>query len=455
MEKKVFVYALVFLLALSIFSLLSTKVLFTDVPQYANTAKEFAGLAISKVRNFSAWLYPLFLGQFLKAVPNLFTLQFLNFIWLVAGAVLLYHMTKKKEAFLLFAFSPLTLVMAPWINPILPVSFFLLLSYHLLKQYEQKNRIVYFIGSGLSLGLVSSLWWPGTYLCILFIGAFFYRKQVLTTLLYAIPVIVTASIRFIIDSYYFGFPLFSAIRGLGSNTLYFLNQADVISPASPPSFWVFLISLALVISPFIFKLYQVSRKKYRNELLFVVLATLLFFLNYEIRYFITISPLILLLLSTVLKKNDYIIHCGIAAIMIVVFTAPYFGVTDDYLIRQDMQEIAENNPGTEFIVGTEGVSEEQAMDLSTLYWGRDIPRLVTYRDWKMDVQGWQAYKEYSVESNAKINELRKMRLSIAYLQSDNQDDSGLADLLVIGDAPQPEGFELVKKYAIMRHYRSS
>ena len=66
MNKTILGYAIVFLVALSVFSLLSTKVLFTDAPQYTNTAKEFAGLAISKVRNFSAWLYPLLLGQFLK-----------------------------------------------------------------------------------------------------------------------------------------------------------------------------------------------------------------------------------------------------------------------------------------------------------------------------------------------------------------------------------------------------
>ncbi len=455
MDRKILVYTLVFIVALSLFSLLSTKVLFTDVPQYANTAKEFAGLAVSKVRNFSAWLYPLFLGQFLEAFPSLFTLQFLNFIWLAADALLLYHMAKKKEVFLLFAFSPLAWIMAPWINPILPVSFFLLLSYYLLKQYEQSKKIVYFITSGLSLGLVSALWWPGTYLALLFIFSFFYRQKLSTAILYSIPVVLAASIRLLIDSYYFGFPLFSTIRGIGSNTLYFFNQADIIAPESSPSFVLFLISLALVISPFLFKIYKISRKKYSSEILFLALATILFLLNYEIRYFITISPLVILLLSTVLKKNDYIVHCGISLILIVVFTSSYFGITDDYLIKQDINEIAASYPGTAFIVGTEGVSEEQAMDLSTLYWGKEIPRLVTYRDWKMDVQGERVYKEYSIESDAKINELRKMKLSISYLQSDDVDNSGLKDLLIIGDAPPPEGFKLVKKYAIIRQYKTT
>ncbi|MEK6812879.1 MAG: hypothetical protein AABX86_02070 [Nanoarchaeota archaeon] len=452
MKKQIVLYALAFLVALSIFSALSTKVLFTDAPQYINTAKEFAGLAISKVRNFSAWLYPLFLGQFLKVFPSLFTLQFLNVLWLVLDAILLYHMTKKKEVFLLFAFSPLTWIMAPWINPVVPASFFLLLAYHLLKQYEAKRKLMYFISSGLSLGLVSALWWPGTYLCMLFMLAFFYREKVLMALGYLIPVIATASIRFFIDAYYFGFPFFSTIRGLGSNALYFLDKAEVI-PGNPPSFLLFLVMLALVISPFLFKWYQVDKKKHRHELLFLLLATLLFFLNYEIRYFITIAPLVILLLSTVLKKNEYVIHGALSMMLIVVFTASYFGVTEEYLIKQDISEIARKYQGTTFIVGTEGVSEEQAMDISTLYWGREIPRLITYRDWKMDVQKEKVYKEYSIESHARINEVRKMKLSITYLQSDNVDDASLKDLLILGDVPPPEGFELVKKYAIIMQYR--
>ncbi|MEK6904565.1 MAG: hypothetical protein AABW87_03155, partial [Nanoarchaeota archaeon] len=307
MKRPILVYSLIFLVVLSIFSLLSTKVLFTDVPQYANTAKEFAGISASKVRNFSSFFYPLFLGQFLKIAPGLFTLQLLNFIWLIFDALLLYHITKRREVFFLFALSPLTWYMAPWINPILPVSFLVLLSYHLLKQYNLTKNTPYFIGSALSLGLISSLWWPGNYVAVIFIFAFFYNKKLLEIIFYLIPFLATASIRFLIDWYYFSMPFFTTIRGIGSNILFFLDKADII-PGSKPNTFLVIISLLLIISPLIFRLHKLNFRKYRHEAIFLGLATILFFLNLDLRYFIIISPLFILLLSNYLSKLELKLH---------------------------------------------------------------------------------------------------------------------------------------------------
>src|SRR3989344_7978249 len=184
MKKSVVVVLLVFVLALASFSLLSTKVLFTDTPQYVNTAKEFAGFALSKVRNFSAWLYPWLLGQSLKVVPSLATLKLINVLWLVLDVFVLWWFTRKSSVVWLFVFSPIVWVTAPWINPILPVSFFLLFAYVALQKFDFSKNMWWFVVSGLSLGLVSALWWPGTYLVILFLFSFFYKESVRKLLLY-------------------------------------------------------------------------------------------------------------------------------------------------------------------------------------------------------------------------------------------------------------------------------
>ena len=54
MRKDIAIVIIAFSVALLFFSLIETKVLFSDVPQYVNTAKEFAGIATSKVRVFSS-----------------------------------------------------------------------------------------------------------------------------------------------------------------------------------------------------------------------------------------------------------------------------------------------------------------------------------------------------------------------------------------------------------------
>jgi len=99
MNRHILRYSLIFLLVLSLFVGFSNKVLFTDTTQYINTAKEFSDLSISKVRNFSSWVYPLSLSFGLDVFPSLFTMQFINFLFLIFDALLLYHITKKRSSF--------------------------------------------------------------------------------------------------------------------------------------------------------------------------------------------------------------------------------------------------------------------------------------------------------------------------------------------------------------------
>ncbi|MDO8555724.1 MAG: hypothetical protein Q7R96_00945 [Nanoarchaeota archaeon] len=451
MKNHIIPVILIFVVVLAVFSLLSTKVLFTDAPQYVNTAKEFAGFALSKVRNFSAWLYPLLLGESLKIVPSLVTLKLVNLLWLVLDVLVLYWFSRRASVVWLFVFSPLVWVTAPWINPILPVSFFLLFAYVALQKFEVTKKAVWFIVSGLSLGLVSALWWPGTYLVVLFLFSFFLQKRFSQLIVYLIPVAGAASIRLVIDWYYFSFPFFSAIRGLGSNFLYFTGQADIIPGIKPPALLIFALIL-VVVSPLVFRLYKVDRRVYGRELLFLALATLLFCMNLEIRYFITIVPLVLLLLSFVLEKKEIVLHAFIGVLLIIFLTHSYFGMTDDHLLQQDVVQLGKDFPDKIFIVGTDGVSEEQAMDLSTLYWGDDIKGFVTYRDYQLSMVDERVYKEYIFASSSRINELRNMRLSLTYERSD-EDLDDLQDLLIIGDAPPPAGFKLVKQYAVLRYYQ--
>ncbi|MDO8628234.1 MAG: hypothetical protein Q7R56_00585 [Nanoarchaeota archaeon] len=453
MRKSVVITMILFFVGLVIFSALSSKVLFTDAPQYVNSAKEFAGLAVSKVRNFNAWLYPWVLGQTLKVVPSLLTLKIVNVLWLVGDVVLLWLLTRKREVLWLFMASPLVWVYSLWVNPIVPVSFFLLLSYYWLKRFEglrSSSRWFFFVGSGVALGLVSSLWWPGTYLAGFFVVAFFWRSSFVDVVKYLVCFGVGFAVRLMLDFYYFGFPFYSMVRAMGSNVLFFLGKAEVLGAVRVP-LWVVAGLVVVSISPFLFRLVKVDRQKYARELVFLGLSSLLFLLNHDLRYFVTIVPLVMVLLVSCLKKNDIILHVGLSALLIVVLAAPSFGVTDDFLLKQDVEQLVHDFPGRTFIVGTEGVSEEQAMDLSTLYWGSAV-RLVTYRDWQLSKADENVYQVYEVVADPKINELRQLRFSLVYERSDEEDLDDLKDLLVIGDAAPPKGFTLVKKYALLRYY---
>ncbi|HLD12921.1 MAG TPA: hypothetical protein VJB87_05010 [Candidatus Nanoarchaeia archaeon] len=456
MRKSVGIPIVLFFLGLVIFSLLSTKVLVTDAPQYVNAAKEFANLAVSPVRNFNAWLYPWLLGQVLQVVPSLVALKVVNVLWLVLDVLLLWLLVKRREVLWLFMFSPVVWVFSLWINPIIPVSFFLLLAYFSLVRFESSKssyRWWWFVLSGVSLGLVSSLWWPGTYLAVFFILVFFWRSSFVAVIKYLACFGIGFAVRLVLDGVFFGFPFYSMIRALGSNVLFFLDKAEVLG-AVPVPLWLVIFLVLVTISPFLFCLYRVDRQRYGRELVFLGLSSVLFLLNHDLRYFITIVPVVMVLLVSCVKRQDVVLHVALSLIILVPLAAPYFGVTDDYLLKQDVIQVVHDYPDRIFIVGTEGVSEEQAMDLSTVYWGSGI-RFVTYKDWELSRDDEEMYREYVFVADPKINELRQLRFSLVYERGNNEDLDDLKDLLVIGDAPPPEGFVLVKKYALVRYYTLS
>src|SRR3989344_251690 len=196
-KKKNILILILFILVLIVFTLFSNKIFFPDFAQYLGVAKEFADLSVSKVRNLPSLVYPLFLGQFLKLIPSIITIKLLNILWLALDAILLYRITKDNKTLLLWVFSPLVWYVAPWINPILAVSFFFLLAYYLFIKYEEKKEIIYLIYSGLAIGVTGAIWWAATYITIFFILAFFFNKTFKELLIFFIAALVTYSIKFI------------------------------------------------------------------------------------------------------------------------------------------------------------------------------------------------------------------------------------------------------------------
>ena len=89
-------------LILIVFTFLSEKVLFSDVPQYLAVGKEFAGVSHAKVRNTPGWLYGWFIGQVLKVMPSLNAVKVLNLVWFSLTLLLLFLMSKRIEVLFLY-----------------------------------------------------------------------------------------------------------------------------------------------------------------------------------------------------------------------------------------------------------------------------------------------------------------------------------------------------------------
>jgi hypothetical protein len=431
--------------------------MFTDVGQYLGVAKEFANIGITKVRNMPSWVYPWIMGPFLKIWPSLYMARFFNNFWLLADGLLLFLMTRNKKSFILFMFAPIVWYMSTWINPILPISFLLLFAYWQFKLYEEDEKKINFILSALALGLVSSLWGAGIYLSLFFIFAFFYNRKLINILLYLIPFFVTFSIRLILDWYYFGFPFFSIIRSVGSNFMFFTGQSlsQTMETGFGTGHYIFnFILLFFIISPLIYRLYKLEFSEYKSEIIFLGLATLLFVVNLQLRYFIVLAPLYILLLYPFVKKKGMFIHIFISLVLIIFLTHSYFGETKESLIVQDLDRIAEEFPDERFIVGGEGVSEEQALTLGTLYWGDKIKEFIWYNDYKLSLENKDLFREYSFDTKSRINNVRKLRFGLGYYRTDNKTYEDVKYLILIGDEGEvSDNFKFVKKYNRLNLYR--
>lgn len=446
-----------FLLLLNIFSI---KIIFVDTPQYIGVAKEFAGIGFSKVRATSSWVYGFLLGQSLKIAPLLLTLKIINMSFLVLDAILIYLITKRKETFLLWIFSPLVWYMAPFINSTLPVSFLFLLAYYALKRYEEKNKSIYFIISALSLGLACSLWAASIYLTIFFLIAFFYDKKLLQLILYLIPLLVGFSVRLIIDYHYFGFPLLSLITGIGSNFIYLLGQQIHLKaayiPPKTPFYILYLISL-FIISPLLFKLYKLNIKQNKKELIFLILSllVLLYPSEFQFRFLLTIAPLIIILLGNLISKKELIAHIILSLIIIGIIIYPYLTDKKDKLTEEDLNKLAQDYPNQSFIAGTSNYYVDSFV-FSSLYWGKGIKEFISFDEYDMSKKNESIFSKYELEVKPKINILKKMKLMLLYERTDDKDYTDIDYLIAYKDNKMPlppKEFKLIEEYNVLNLYK--
>jgi hypothetical protein len=381
-------------------------------------------------------------------------------IFLVLDAILIYLITKKKESFLLWAFSPIVWYMAPFVSPILPVSFLFLSSYFTLKKYEEKNKFLYLIISAFSLGVACSIWFASIYLTIFFLIAFFYDKRLLIVILYLIPLFAGFSIRLIIDYYYFGLPFLSLITGLGSTIIYILGQQTNLKAAhlieQTPFYVLYLITL-LIISPLLYKLYKLNIKNNKKEIIFLILTSILFLYppNFQLRYLLTISPFVIILLTQLINKKELIAHVIISLIVIGIATYPYFTDNIDRLTEQDLKSIAKEYPNTSFIAGTSNFNVDSFV-FSTLYWNNNIKEFITFDEYDMSKTNNSIFSEYKLESKSKINLLKKMDLIFQYKRTDNKTYNDIKYLISYKNnkLPQPpKEFKLIKEYNVLKLYK--
>lgn len=445
---KKFIPLIVFSIIIIVILLTMNLTFSHDCGDYLGTSKLLTGILNSKARGTHSWIYGIILSFFLRIWASHLFMNLLNVVWLVLNGLLLYHITKDKRVLWLWFLCPVVWLAIPVINPIMPVSFLFLLSYYFIKKFEQENKIKHLIYSALLFGLSAILWDSIIYFTPFFIFLFFLNKKFKDFAIFLGIFLAVFSIRLITEYYLFRFPFFSIVRSIGG-ALLVLTRQENYSTVSPTL--LNYLSMILVISPMLFRLYRIKFKEYWREIVFCLICFMFFTVSPTPTYMLFLAPFLIIMLNKVLSKRDFIIYVFFTFITILIVIYPFYTDNTNELIKQDLKEISRDYPNESFITGN-----EEHKDLYLLLSMIDWESNSEYISW-WDYSAWATdnpiFVKTSIESKSRVNNLRKLYIYIALVKNDNRTYENVVLAIDMKNKTDLEDFYLEKEYQVLNVFR--
>ncbi len=445
-DVTIYVFILLFLITLLLFSYFSDTIAFHDVFEYITTAKELAGIHNLNIFTTHSLVYPYFLSFFLKILPGFTMIKIINSLFLFINGLLLYYHTKNKKTLLLWAFSPFLWFMSIQIIPMVPASTLILLSYILFKKYEDNGSKLYLFISGLSLGLAGAVYSPAFIVALFFILVFFWKRISWEVFLYLIFFAFGVLPRLILDYFLFRMPIYSLVRYFGANLLVILGN----SPFKLEAFYSYWLLIPIIFTPLLFMIYKVDFKKYNKEIIFLILCTLFFGIRGgDSTYFILFIPIVFIPLSENVDRRLLQAGILISVILVIIFTSSYFGNTQDVQVTKDLNKIFKEYPSDYYIAG-----ENRAAALATFSW-KDKPKFYWLWEYEFEKDNTKVFSSYDITSKPRINSDKILILNFRLEKANKinfRENSYLINYKI--DPEPPANFVKIKEYGILRIYRS-
>lgn len=393
MDKKEIRRIFLFGAILIFFALFSTKLRFHDAYEYINIAKNFAGIENIDLFSAHSLFYPLIISFFLKVWPTETMMKIVNVSWIFLMGIVLLLWTKNKKAFILFAFSPLVWFMSIQTTPVLPASFFLLLSFLFFHRNDIRFNLAY---SGIFLGFSCALYTPMLLVSSIFILIYFWGESFKDFILFLFSLGIGFLPRMIQDYYLFKMPIYSVVRYIGANFIIAIG-----GNSETANFNLLgnleILSVLFLISPLLFLIYRVDFIKHRKHLIFVGLISLIFFFRVQqIKYFLILTPIIMIILSRYLSEKEVEMHAIISIFLTLFLTVNFFFVSEDVLIRGELSTIEEEYEKQCFIAG-----KHDANALAAIYW-EETPRFIWWQDYIGSIENKTTLKTYALGIEPRI-----------------------------------------------------
>jgi hypothetical protein len=465
-QTKLAIILIIFLILLTFFTTFYGD---TDVKDYANTSKFFAGDLNSKIRSSHSYLLGFVHSPFVNLTNSFISFKITSLIFLFLLIYSVYWISNKnKKTFWLMLISPIIWYMAPWISPIQISSLFFIWAYYFIKKFDKDEKISYLFYSGLLIGLGWAFWGTILFFGILLGISFLYNKKIFQGIYFLIFVLIGLLPRLILDQFIFGFPFYSVIRHIFAVISFsilggFYNQGSDFSLLNIIILFIFLPIFFL----FIFRKNLSFKNKKSN--IFLVLATLLLISNPQIRFTLVIFPIFVLQIYKRLTKKQFLILITFLIIVSLLVINPYLiqlkydlnhGEFNSFyknpfnleissqhnkFLIQDLNSISQKYPNQTFVIGN---TMDKYAELAYFYWGSDIKEFTSIQDYTLWLNNETTLQYQEFCTRSKIPNRRDFCFSAKLRKSfnDSTDYNSINYAISDEETLNLEGFEKLEEF---------
>jgi len=447
----------------------------TDIGDYSDVAKYFAGDYSAKIRSSHSYLWGYLHAPIVELFSSFLIFKITSIIFLFLTALSVFYLSgKNRKALWLMVLSPVAWYMAPWINPIQASSLIFLWTFYFISEYSRDNNLRNLIYSGLLIGLGWAVWDTILYLGVIMLLVFLYDKKLSSSLVFVACILIGLAPRLILDTYLFNFAFFTAIKTFISgwvNVFGGIYQTGFAhSPKTFATIFSFLLAIPLsfwiCFKPGIFK-------AHKKEIIFLCISLLLFLMNPQIRYVLVLAPIIILISSKYLGNKGFKISIYGSILITLFFISPYvieifysspnsqiYGIEASSVLSdgislsnadlkevliEDLNSISLDFPNQSFLVGN---SPDDYQVLAHFYWGSSVKEFVSIQDYELWQKNESILYEKRFEPVPNIAERRQFWIEGGLKKSDNDktDYKSIEYAIGIGEPVNSPDFVIVKEY---------
>jgi len=297
----------------------------TDIADYSDTAKFFAGKYSAKIRSSHSYLFGFIHSPFLKITNSYISFKISSLVFLILIILSVYILSgKNKKALWLMTLSPVIWYMSPWISPIQLAALFFLWAYWFIEKFNKTNKLKYLICSGIFVGLAWCVWDTILYFGVFLAVVFLCNKNLSHSCFFIISLLIGLLPRLILDQYLFNFPFYTLIKSTMGG---FANSLGGIYQSTGMGVGISYLNISLIILalPLYYWLLHSPKifKKNKKSVVFLFLCIFLIFALPQIRYVMILAPIIILIISKELNDKQFKRQIIFSIIVILLFITPY------------------------------------------------------------------------------------------------------------------------------------